>query len=63
MSYGRGKGIVTATGMNTELGKIAALLQTVDSQLTPLQKQLQKLGQDLLIAAIGLVMIIFLLGI
>lgn len=62
VSYGRGQGIIIATGMNTELGKIATLLQTVDSQLTPLQQQLQKLGQDLLIAALVLVMLIFLLG-
>jgi Ca2+-transporting ATPase len=62
VTYGRAQAVVTATGMDTELGKIAALLQTVNSHLTPLQRHLQKLGQDLVVAALGLVIVIFGLG-
>ncbi len=62
VTYGRGQAVVTATGMDTQLGKIAALLQTVNSQLTPLQRHLQKLGQDLVVAAVVLVIVIFGLG-
>ncbi len=60
--YGRGYGVVVATGMKTQLGKIAKLLQKVEAELTPLQQRLQRLGQQLLIASVILVVIIFGLG-
>ncbi len=60
--YGRGQGIVTATGMNTELGQIATMLQAVSSGLTPLQQRLEQLGKGLVTAALVLVLIIFILG-
>ncbi|MDJ0632007.1 MAG: cation-translocating P-type ATPase [Xenococcaceae cyanobacterium MO_188.B29] len=60
--YGRGQGIVTATGMNTELGKIAKMLQAVSSGLTPLQQRLEQLGKGLVTATLVLVFIIFILG-
>ncbi len=60
--YGRGYGVVVATGMKTQLGKIAKLLQKVTAELTPLQQRLQRLGQQLLIASVILVAIIFALG-
>lgn len=60
--YGRGQGIVTATGMNTELGKIATMLQAVSSGFTPLQQRLEQLGKGLVIATLVLVLIIFILG-
>ncbi|MDJ0589935.1 MAG: cation-translocating P-type ATPase [Pleurocapsa sp. MO_226.B13] len=60
--YGRGQGIVTETGMNTELGKIATMLQAVSSGLTPLQQRLEQLGKGLVTATLVLVLIIFILG-
>jgi Ca2+-transporting ATPase len=45
---GRGRGIVVATGMNTEIGHIAGMLQTKKQELTPLQKQLKHLGKILI---------------
>ena len=60
--YGRGQGIVTATGMNTELGQIATMLQAVSSGLTPLQQRLEQLGKGLVTATLILVLIIFILG-
>lgn len=60
-TYGRGVAVVTATGMQTELGKIATLLQAVESGMTPLQQRLDQVGKQLAIAGVlvaGLVMAI-----
>ncbi|MBD3421742.1 MAG: HAD-IC family P-type ATPase [Chitinivibrionales bacterium] len=63
VSYGRGKAVVVATGMQTELGKIAGMLQNIDSGKTPLQKNLDKVGTTLARAAIVIVLIIVGMGI
>jgi Ca2+-transporting ATPase len=62
VTYGRGVGVVVETGMSTELGHIASLIQTVGSELTPLQKRLNYLGRWLAIAALALIAIVFSLG-
>ncbi|MEX2144455.1 MAG: cation-translocating P-type ATPase [Anaerolineales bacterium] len=61
-TYGRGRAIVVATGMNTEFGKIAQMLQTVETGKTPLQINLDKVGHMLARAAIVIVAIIVALG-
>lgn len=62
VSYGRGRLLVVATGMSTELGHIASMLQTVPHEVTPLQLRLNKLGRVLAGAALGIVALIFALG-
>ncbi|GFO69766.1 ATPase [Geomonas limicola] len=62
VSYGRGRGVVVATGMATEFGKIAGLLQTITTEKTPLQKGLDRVGILLARAALLGVLIIFGLG-
>jgi P-type Ca2+ transporter type 2C len=62
VTYGRGRAIVAATGMKTEFGKIAELLNTVESGKTPLQENLDKLGHALARAAFVIVSIIAALG-
>jgi len=62
ITYGRGLTAVTATGMETELGRIAAMIQTVDREPTPLQRRLEQLGRGLAVVALGLVSVIFALG-
>jgi len=62
VSYGRGSGIVVATGMNTEFGHIASLLETVDTRTTPLQENLDRVGHLLARAAFAVVAIIVILG-
>ncbi|MFN7986771.1 MAG: cation-translocating P-type ATPase [Thermoanaerobaculia bacterium] len=63
VTWGRGEIVVTATGMATELGKIASLLQGVVEEKTPLQKRLDRMGRSLAVAAGVLVAVVFLLGI
>ena len=61
-TYGRGRALVTATGMGTEFGKIAQLLRTVESGRTPLQENLDKVGTALARAAFIIVAIIVAFG-
>ncbi|MDP2919752.1 MAG: HAD-IC family P-type ATPase, partial [Dehalococcoidia bacterium] len=58
VTYGRGRGIVAATGMQTEFGKIAAMLQEVEEEQTPLQKNLDKVGKILGIVSLALVTVL-----
>jgi Ca2+-transporting ATPase len=62
VTYGRGSAVVVGTGMRTELGKIADMIQTVESEQTPLQRRMAQLGKTLALAAIGIVAIVFVLG-
>lgn len=62
VTYGRGRAVVVATGMNTEFGKIAKMLQSVERRKTPLQENLDKVGRMLARAAFVVVFIIVLLG-
>jgi len=61
-TYGRGRGLVVATAMQTEFGKIAQLLQTVETSKTPLQQNLDKVGTMLARAAFVIVAFIVALG-
>ena len=62
VNYGRGKGIVVATGMRTQIGLIAEILQAVENEPTPLQQRLDQLGKTLGWAAIAICGAVFLLG-
>ena len=62
VTYGRGKGIVVQTGMNTEVGKIAGMLDNTEKQITPLQEKLNKLGKTLGIVALAICAFIFIIG-
>ena len=62
VTYGRGKGIVVETGMTTEVGKIAGIINSTEKQETPLQQKLNKLGKTLGIAALAICAFIFVVG-
>ncbi len=59
---GRGRGLVVATGMTTELGKIAGLVQEETKEETPLQRQLDRLGRQIGIAVLVIAAVIFVIG-
>jgi len=63
VTRGRGKGVIVHTGMKTEMGKIAHLLQSTESVSTPLQRRLEQLGKILIVGAIFLTILVVLLGI
>ncbi len=63
VSYGRGAGMVTAVGMNAELGKIAAMLQGVKEEQTPLQQRLDRLGKILAVAGVAIAAALLVLGV
>jgi Ca2+-transporting ATPase len=62
VAYGRGKGIVVATGMSTEMGKIAEMLQSVEEEPTPLQVKLNRLGKWLSVACLAVCALVFFAG-
>lgn len=62
-TYGRGIGIAVETGMNTQIGKIAKMLDDTENEMTPLQKKLAELGKYLGIGAIAICVIMFIVGI
>lgn len=62
VTYGRGKGIVVETGHNTEIGKIATMIQGYEDDTTPLQKKLDQLGKYLGIACIIVCVLVFGIG-
>lgn len=63
VAYGRGLGVAVATGMDTEVGKIATILSSTQQEATPLQKQINKLGSGLGVIAVIAVIIIFGIGV
>ena len=62
ITYGRGKGIVTGTGMNTQIGLIAEMIQSFEAEDTPLQKKLEHLGKVLGTACLGICALVFVYG-
>ena len=63
VTYGRGRAVVVATGMATEFGKIARLLESVDTAKTPLQHNLDRVGKTLARVSVGVVLVIVALGV
>ncbi len=63
VTYGRGCGVVVATGMNTELGRIATLIQSVAAEPTPLQQRLEGVGKALAIGGVVVALLVSGIGI
>lgn len=62
VTYGRGTAVITGTGMNTELGKIADLIQGVEGEQTPLQRRLDGLGKSLAWIALAIIAVVIIFG-
>lgn len=63
VTYGRGEGVVVETGMNTQIGKIAVMLNASKETETPIQKKLNKTGKFISIAVIVIAVLVFLVGV
>lgn len=63
VTYGRGEGVVTAIGMDTEIGKIARMIQNAKTEMTPLQKRLADLGKILSTVSIFLCIVLFIIAV
>ena len=63
VTYGKGRAVVTATGMDTEVGKIAAMIAKDEKNETPLQRRLDGTGKILGLSAIGICALIFIIGV
>ena len=62
ITYGRGRGLVTGTGMNTQIGLIAEMIQSFEAEDTPLQKKLEHLGKVLGTACLAICVLVFVYG-
>src|SRR5512134_978292 len=62
VTYGRGKGLVTGTGMNTQIGLIAQMIQSFEDEDTPLQRKLEHLGKVLGTACLAICAVVFVYG-
>ncbi|WP_339225398.1 calcium-translocating P-type ATPase, SERCA-type [Paenibacillus sp. FSL H8-0332] len=62
VTYGRGVGVVTATGMDTEVGRIAGFISEAENEITPLQKKLDELGKYFTFIILGVCVVIFIVG-
>ncbi len=62
VTAGRGVGVVVATAMNTELGRIATLLQSVESEPTPLQVRLDRVGKQLALVGVAVAALVVIMG-
>lgn len=63
ITHGRGRGRVVSTGMDTEMGKIATMLQSIESEQTPLQRKLDNLGKILVFGCIIICAVVTIMGI
>lgn len=63
VTSGRGSAVVTATGMKTEIGKIAGMISQAEEDLTPLQKRLEQLGQWLVVICLGVCAMVGTMGV
>ena len=61
-TYGRGRAVVVATGMATEVGRIAGLLEAAEKEPTPLQQELDRTGKRLSIIMLGICAVVFAAG-
>ena len=62
VTYGRTNGVVTTTGHDTEIGKIATNIQSTESELTPLQRKLEKLSKGIGLLVVGISIVVFIVG-
>ena len=61
-TYGRGRAVVVATGMDTEVGRIAGLLEAAEKEPTPLQQELDRTGKRLTVVMLGICAVVFAAG-